>query len=171
MFQTYLKPTLKVFLLSDFRLPVLAQTGQQTTFNQSSTLTYDDNSIAALPCLDQGSLIFNFTLNGVTPNGDGTLTASATGDVNAPTEFYSIEIEGQGNLSPDLGNTGDATTCGTLVAMQVYTVPLAQLQNAAGDGVIQVTATPSSGIDCTCDVVGVDLPNQATIALQFPGTT
>jgi hypothetical protein len=140
---------------------------QYQQFNQTIQQLYafDEDGEA---CELQGNLQFNFPTGELIPRGDGTLTCSATGDLDPATdEEYTINFDGT-VLSPVLEGNGQCDPAG---ATEVYTIPLALLQGAATDGTIQVTAIPGSDLDCdVCDPSGGDPENQVTCTLEFPAS-
>lgn len=158
----YTKPTRVNLIGLETILAVKAQSGP-VLFNETLQQTYSDSNGGF--CSAQGNLVFNFPAEGITPTGDGTLTAFATGDIDSDaSEAYTINFEGT-NLSPLLGGNLAFGECALPGATEVYTIPLSLLQNATANGTIQITASPGINIGCNC----TGEPNQVTLTLEFQG--
>lgn len=152
-------------------LPAHAQMSPQddggpdtTQFSETQTV---ENTAGPNAVLD-----FSFDVTGFTPAGDGTLTVTAIGDI-APiaSEFYTIALEGT-DLAPTVGSTTDAVQCDTTGVTEVFTILQADLEAAAGDGTVEVTATAGSSTGL-CPVgggSGADI-DEVTITLEFTATT
>jgi type II secretory pathway pseudopilin PulG len=141
---------------------VRAQYQFNQTIQQQFALDADDD------CEVQGNLQFTFLTGGLTPSGDGTLTCSAVGDLDGglPGEAYTINFEGS-DLSPLLGGNVP-NQCDPVPVTQIYNIPLASMQTAAGDGTIFVTAIPGTSLDCFCGDDPGESNNQVTCTLEFP---
>jgi hypothetical protein len=99
---------------------------------------------------------FNFT-DMTTPTGDGTLTITARGDLNAADEF--ITLNGEGLLITDLfvDDGGDNS-----IVTATLTIPQADLAAMAANGTISFTVTPSA-------MVGNYADTFVTLSLDYPG--
>ncbi|MEZ6192090.1 MAG: pre-peptidase C-terminal domain-containing protein [Phycisphaerales bacterium] len=99
---------------------------------------------------------FNFT-DMTTPTGDGTLTITARGDLDAVDEF--ITLNGEGLLITDLfvDDGGDNT-----IVTATLTIPQADLAEMATNGTISFTVTPSA-------MVGNYADTFVTLSLDYPG--
>ena len=121
---------------------------------------------------DPSPFVFNWP--GLTPNGDGTLSVSASGDLNGSEagEEWTIELNGAAvgpapNTVPRVSLGGSVTAPNSV--SETFTIPLADLVAAAGSAT--VTAANGGGIDC--DSAGfagatADTQNEVTVTLSFP---
>ena len=119
--------------------------------------------VTSLPAPDPAPFVFSWP--GRTPTGDGTLTVTATGDINGNEgpnlEAWAIEFDG--NPVGSVGNTGRPTPD---TAIGVFVIPLADLQAAAGSAT--VTAANFGFIDCDS---GVSPGTSVDVTLAFPATS
>jgi hypothetical protein len=119
---------------------------------------------------DQADTVnFNFDVSAITPIGSGTLIVEGiSGDLNNAGEFYDIDFDGI-VAAGQVGDTGGVAPCGGETDTLVFNLTESQLQAAAADGTIVITATPSGAINCVCGNDLGDIPNQVTVRLEFSG--
>ena len=120
-------------------------------------------AVTSLPVPDPAPFVFSWP--GRTPTGDGTLTVTANGDLNG-NEGPNLEawaIEFNGNPVGSVGNTGGGTPA---TDTQVFMIPLADLQAAAGSA--SVTAANFGVVDCDA---GVSPGTNIEVTLAFPATS
>ena len=100
------------------------------------------------------TLDFEFRVDQLPPTGEGTLTVTAVADLDANTEYLTLDIEGLA--------TQDLFVIDGLQLEEVSTVitlPPEQLAQLSTDGVIQASLTPSAAVD--------DFGGQVTLTLDF----
>jgi Zn-dependent metalloprotease len=110
-----------------------------------------------------GSITFNFNNVLTNPTSDGTLTISAEGDLNSPSEYITVYAEDSNDIN--LGvvfNTIGPTQCGGFNEAQIV-ISKANMQSIAADGQITFILVASSGVDYGCDF-------RASLRLEYEGT-
>jgi hypothetical protein len=174
--KSYIVPVSKIANLFDC---LIVAHGQSDQFSAPLTQSFAFDGTPPETCSLQapGFLEFNFDVSGLAPNGPGRLIVVATGDIGRAdgAENYTIQFEGIGNLSPVVsaagaGDGGIGADCHTSSPFQ-FNLSQEDLENAASDGTIQVTAIPSAEVGCFCPDAPGEEENEVTVTLEFPGTS
>ena len=132
-------------------------------FNETQNTGEMCPAVTSLPVPDPPPFIFSWP--GRTPIGDGTLTVTATGDING-NEGPNLEawaIDFNGNSVGSVGNTGGGVPD---TDVGVFVILLADLQAASGSAT--VTAANFGVIDCDS---GVSPGTNIVVTLAFPATS
>lgn len=152
-------------------LPAHAQTSpttcSPTTFTSTQTSGPLCPAVTSNPAPNPAPFVFNWP--GLTPNGNGTLTVTANGDItgNEGPNQEAWRIEFDGNFVGDVGNTNPAVG-GFDTATEVFAISLQDLLNAGGSATVTASNVLPNGGVIDCDP---GIQNDVSVTLTFPACT